>query len=256
LETLTTGKKIYFASDLHLGLHPVEKSRAREKLFVRWLGEIATDAAAIYLLGDIFDYWYEYRKVAPRGFTRTLGKLAELSDNGIKIHFFSGNHDVWVFDYLPSETGLIVHHEPFILEVNGFRFFLAHGDGLGPGDWSYKLLKFIFRNKILQWLFARIHPNASMAFAHWWSKKSRYSKGIAEAFLGEDKEHQVIFARKLLEQEHFDYFVFGHRHVPMDIRLNQNSRMINLGEWIFANTYAVFDGRELQLKSFHGPYQR
>jgi UDP-2,3-diacylglucosamine hydrolase len=252
LETLAPNRKIYFASDVHLGLHPIEKSREREKVFVRWLDEIASDADSIYLLGDIFDYWYEYCKVVPRGFTRTLGKLSELCDRGIKIHYFTGNHDVWVFDYLPSETGMIIHHEPYIMEVNGLRFFLAHGDGLGPGDIGYKLLKAIFHSRVLQWLYSRIHPNGSMAFAHWWSKKSRYSKGVAEAFLGEENEHQVLFSRKVLQEEHFDFFVFGHRHVPMDIPLNYNSRLINLGEWIFANTYAVFDGYEMQLKSFHG----
>lgn len=242
--------RIYFVSDLHLGLHPVETSRQRERKFVQWLDEIKEDAEALYLLGDIFDYWFEYRKVVPRGFVRTLGKLAELSDRGIDIHFFTGNHDVWVFDYLPSEIGLTVHNGPLITVLSGKRFYIAHGDGLGPGDPGYKLLKAIFHSKVLQWLYARIHPNASTAFAHWWSKKSRYSKGVSEAFQGEEKEDQIVFARKILEKEHFDYFIFGHRHVAMDINLNGTSRLINPGEWIFGSSYAVFDGEVCLLKEY------
>lgn len=244
--------KIYFVSDIHLGLHPVAKSRQREKKFVQWLDDIKQDAEALYLLGDIFDYWFEYRKVVPRGFVRTLGKLAELSDRGIDIHFFTGNHDVWVFDYLPTEIGLTVHSGPLITEIKGKRFFIAHGDGLGPGDPGYKLLKAIFHSGVLQWLYARIHPNSSTAFAHWWSRKSRYSKGVSEAFQGEDKEEQIVFARKILEREYFDYFVFGHRHVAMDINLDGKSHLINTGEWIFGSSYAVFDGQELVLKEY-GP---
>jgi len=244
--------KIYFVSDIHLGLHPVAKSRQREKKFVQWLDDIKQDAEALYLLGDIFDYWFEYRKVVPRGFVRTLGKLAELSDRGIDIHFFTGNHDVWVFDYLPTEIGLTVHSGPLITEIKGKRFFIAHGDGLGPGEPGYKVLLAIFVSRGGQWLYARIHPNSSTAFAHWWSRKSRYSKGVSEAFQGEDKEEQIVFARKILEREYFDYFVFGHRHVAMDINLDGKSHLINTGEWIFGSSYAVFDGQELVLKEY-GP---
>ena len=250
METLAGNKKIYFASDVHLGLYPEEKSREREKLFVRWLEEIRHDAAELYLLGDIFDYWYEYRKVVPRGFTRTLGKLAEIADSGIKVHFFTGNHDVWAFDYLPTEIGLVLHDDPFILEVNGKKMFLAHGDGLGPGDRGFKFLRRMFRSKTLQWLYSKIHPNCSIRFAHWWSKKSRFSKGVSEAFQGEEKELLILFAKETLKTDHYDYFVFGHRHVPMDIRLNDRSRLINLGEWIFSNTFAVFDGTNLELRHY------
>jgi UDP-2,3-diacylglucosamine hydrolase len=247
---LNDNKKIYFASDIHLGLYPYNKSREREKKFVRWLDEISKDAQELYLLGDVFDYWYEYRKVVPRGFVRTLAKLAEFHDLGIPVHFFTGNHDVWVFDYLPSETGVIVHRQPLITTLGEKKFFLDHGDGLGPGDFGYKFMKGMFDSKILQWMFSRIHPNGSISFAHWWSKKSRYSKGIFEEFKGEDKEFQVRFARNYLEKEAIDYFIFGHRHIPMDIRLTESSRMINLGEWIFACTYAVFDGNELKLLKY------
>jgi len=247
---LEKNPKIYFASDVHLGLYPYDRSRQREKYFVRWLDEIRKDATEIYLLGDIFDYWYEYKKVVPRGFTRTLGKLAEISDSGIPVHFFTGNHDVWVFDYLPDELGVILHHDPISIELSGKKFFLAHGDALGPGDLGFKLLKWAFRNKVLQWLYSCLHPDLTIRFAQWWSRKSRYSKGIAEAFQGEEKELQLLFSKEKLKQEHFDYFVFGHRHVPMDIKLNETSRMINLGEWIFSFTYAVFDGIELKLMKF------
>lgn len=250
MNNLPENKKIYFASDVHLGLYPYDHSRLREKVFVQWLEEIRKDAAELYLLGDIFDYWYEYRTVVPRGFTRTLGKLAEIADSGIPVHFFTGNHDVWAFDYLPSEIGVILHDDPYILEVNGKRMLLAHGDGIGPGDMGYKLLRRIFRSKFMQWWYSKIHPNLSMRFAHWWSKKSRYSKGIAEAFQGEEKELQIVFARETLKKEHFDYFIFGHRHVPMNYPLSPDSRLINLGEWIFSNTYALFDGTSLELKQY------
>jgi UDP-2,3-diacylglucosamine hydrolase len=250
MDNIPGNKKIYFASDVHLGLYPYDKSREREKTFVKWLDSIKADAAELYLLGDIFDFWYEYRKVAPRGFTRFLGKLSEFHDAGIPVHYFTGNHDVWAFDYLPEETGVIVHREPLIINRNGKHFFLAHGDGLGPGDFGYKLLKRCFTSKTLQWLFSRLHPNLALSFGHAWSKNSRYSKGLVEHFLGEEKELLVLFSKETLKKEHFDYFIFGHRHIAIDYKLTENSRMINLGEWIVANTYAVFDGKDVELLKF------
>jgi UDP-2,3-diacylglucosamine hydrolase len=248
--TLVPGKKIYFASDTHFGLYPIEKSRIREKLFVRWLDSIKEDAQEIFLLGDIFDFWYEYKKVVPRGFTRFIGKLAELHDSGIKIHFFTGNHDVWVFDYLPQETGAIIYRKPLVANISGKKFFLAHGDGLGSMDIGYKFLKACFVNPVLQFLFSRLHPNLAMLFGQTWSKHSRYSKGIAESFMGEDKEHLIAFAKQELQKQHFDYFVFGHRHLALDYKIADDSHIINLGEWIHANTYAVFDGLNMELKKF------
>lgn len=243
--------KIYFISDAHLGLYPPEKSAQRERWLVNWLDGIKTDASELYMLGDMFDFWHEYKYVVPRGHTRFLGKLAELSDLGIKLHYFTGNHDVWVYDYLPAETGLVLYRQHVIRELNGRRFYIGHGDGVGSGDKGYKLLKGIFTNKILQWLFARIHPNASIAFGKKWSKSSRYAKGImAEPYRGDDKELQVIFARETLKKEHFDYFIFGHRHIPFMIKLGENSQVINLGDWINNFTFAVWDGRELVLRSF------
>jgi UDP-2,3-diacylglucosamine hydrolase len=247
---LTEKNKIYFISDIHLGLYPPEKSAVRERILVGWLDGIKVDAAELYLLGDIFDFWHEYKHVVPRGFTRFLGKLAELADLGVKLHFFTGNHDVWVYDYLPAEIGVTVYRQHITREIAGKRFYIGHGDGLGPGDKAYKLMKWGFTNKILQWLFARIHPNASMAFGKSWSKSSRYAKGIiAEPYRGDDREFQVIFARTTLAKEHFDYFIFGHRHLPFDVQVGNNSRIVNLGDWISYFTYAVWDGEELHLHS-------
>lgn len=243
--------RIYFASDVHLGMHPKERSAERERIFTRWLDEIKNDASEIYLVGDIFDYWFEYRKVVPRGFTRTLGKISELSDLGVPVHFFTGNHDVWVFDYLPTEAGVILHREPYITTLKGKKFLIAHGDGLGPGEGYYKMMKRIFTSKTLQWLYARLHPNFTIAFAHRWSKNSRYAKGISVDFLGEDKEILIQYARKKMEEEHFDYFIFGHRHIPLDFRLDEKTRLIYLGDWIINFTYAVYDGQNLELKKYN-----
>lgn len=242
--------KIYFISDVHLGLYPEEQSLQREKRLVAWLESIRHETAELYLLGDIFDYWHEYRYVVPRGHTRFLGKLAEFADAGIAIHYFTGNHDLWVYDYLPSEIGLKLYRDPVVREIGGKRFFIGHGDGLGPGDRGYKLMKSVFSNRILQWMFARIHPNASMAFGRSWSKSSRYAKGIvAESYRGDTEELQVLFARETLQHEHFDYFIFGHRHIPFVVNLGSGSRAVNLGDWINNFTFAVWDGMELQLHS-------
>jgi UDP-2,3-diacylglucosamine hydrolase len=245
-------KKKYFISDVHLGLYPPERSAERERILVSWLDSIKDDAEDLYLLGDIFDFWHEYKHVVPRGFTRFLGKLAEISDNGTRIHLFTGNHDVWVYDYLPNELGLTLYREHITCTFNGKRFYIGHGDGLGPWDKGYKLMKWAFTNKVLQFLFARIHPNASVGFGKRWSKSSRYAKGIIpEPFRGEDKEFQIMFAREQEKREHFDYYLFGHRHIPFDIRINENSRVVNLGDWIIQFSYAVWDGTELQLHSIY-----
>jgi len=243
-------KKIYFLSDAHLGLPPLNKSLQKEKLLVRWLEEIRSDAHSVYLLGDIFDYWFEYKKVVPRGFTRLLGKLSELTDSGIPVYFFTGNHDVWVFDYLPSETGIEVFRNPIRIEINSKKFYIAHGDGLGKYETSYRILKRIFTSKTIQWLFARIHPNASIAFAHAWSKHSRLSKDASLPFMGEDKEFQVLFSKDFLKKEHFHFFVYGHRHLPLDISIGENSRMVCLGDWFHNFTYAVFNGKDMELKRY------
>ncbi|HYW96111.1 MAG TPA: UDP-2,3-diacylglucosamine diphosphatase [Bacteroidales bacterium] len=249
-EKLEKGKKIYFVSDAHLGLPPHQKSLEREKLLVKWLDEISGDAQAIYLMGDIFDYWFEYKKVVPRGFVRFLGKLAEITDSGIPVYFFTGNHDVWAFDYLPSELGVTVYRQPQHRTFNGKKFYLAHGDGLGPSEWSYKLLKGIFTSRFLQWMFARIHPNSATGFAHRWSKHSRFSKGNFVSFLGEEKEHLIQHSKTMLSEEHFDFFIYGHRHIPIDWKLNESSRVIYLGDWFVNFTYAVFDGEDIRLLKY------
>ena len=244
---MSDSKKIFFLSDLHLGMHPAKESLVREKKVVDWLDSISQEASEIYLLGDIFDYWFEYKKVVPRGFTRFLGKIAELTDAGIKVNFFTGNHDVWVFDYLPSEIGVEVFRHPIVREYGGKKYYIGHGDGLGPGQAGYKLLKWLFTNKIAQWLYARLHPNFSIGFAHRWSKKSRYDKGVTTEWLGDDKEYLIVYARELLKKEHFDYFIFGHRHMPLEYDLNENSKFIYLGDWIENFSYAVIDGNTLSL---------
>ncbi len=246
---MTKKNKIYFASDVHLGLPDHKESLVREKRFVQWLDRIKHDAREIVLLGDIFDFWFEYKRAIPRGFTRFLGKLCELTDSGIPVHFFTGNHDMWIFDYLPEETGVILHKEPIVKEYYGKKFYLAHGDGLGPGDNSYKLLKKIFASRFSQWLFARFHPNVGIWIANTWSTHSRYSRET-KPFEGEDKEWLILYSKKLLKSQDFDYMVYGHRHLPMDLKIKENTRYINLGDWITNFTYAVFDGEKMELKKF------
>ncbi len=247
----TNGKNIYFASDIHLGMSPGEKSRERELIVLSWLKSVEHDMSELWLLGDIFDYWFEYKKVVPRGFTRFLGKLSELSDRGVKIHLFTGNHDVWIFDYLPGEIGAELHDKPVIKKLGDLTFFFAHGDGLSKKDWGYRMMKAMFRSKFLQWCFARIHPNGSIALAHWWSKKSRYSKGIESTFKGEENEEQIQFAKQhSLENKEIDRYVFGHRHIPYDINFGEDKRVICLGDWITNFSYGVFDGSDFRLKKF------
>ncbi len=243
------GKYIYFASDAHFGLPSPEESIPRERLFVRWLDSIKHDAEAIYLLGDMFDFWFEYKYVVPKGFTRVLGKISELTDSGIAVHFFTGNHDLWVDDYLPRETGMIIHKESYKTTLAEKKFYMAHGDGLGSKDIGFKIVKWIFTNKTLHWLFSRLHPNFAVWIAHRLSHKGRYSKEISKPFMGEAKEHLVIYSNSILKNEHYDFFIFGHRHIPLDIPLkNGKSRLVNLGDWLVNFTYAVFDGESVKIK--------
>lgn len=242
--------KIYFVSDFHLGSYPYADSVARERRIVAFLDAIKKDASALFLMGDVFDFWFEYKTVVPKGHIRFLGKLAELADAGVKLTFFKGNHDMWMFGYLEEELGATIISNELILESNGKKFYLHHGDGLGPGDQKYKLLKRIFRSRLCQWLFARLHPNLGIGVARRWSKHSRISSGKTEEFNGADREWLVSYAEDLLKNEHFDYFIFGHRHLPLDLSLSRGSRYINLGEWIHHDTYAVYDGNNLLLKQW------
>lgn len=246
-------KKIYFISDFHLGAPDKAKSLEREKRIVRWLEMVREDAAEIYLMGDIFDFWFEYKYAVPRGYVRLLGKLAELSDSGIILHYFTGNHDMWVFDYLPSEIGVTIYRNPVEREIYGKQFYIGHGDGLGPGDHGYKFIKKVFANKFCQWLFARLHPNLGIPLALFFSRKSRIATGTSdEVFLGPKREWLVIYSKELLQKKHYDYLIFGHRHLPIDLKVGEDSRYINLGEWLNYNTYAVYDETGLLLKRFEG----
>ena len=244
-----SANKIYFASDFHFGVPDHALSREREDLVVSWLEEIRKDAAEIYLIGDVFDFWFEYSAVIPKGFIRFQGKLAELADSGIKITLFKGNHDMWMFDYFVKELGIQVISDELILERNGKKFYLHHGDGLGPGDAKYKILKKIFSSTFCQWLFARIHPNFGVRIAKKWSKYSRLQNNQKEEFQDLSKEWLVSYCKELLLKEHYDFLIFGHRHLPLDVQLGK-SRYINLGEWMNFNSYAVFDGENLELRYF------
>jgi UDP-2,3-diacylglucosamine hydrolase len=249
--SLPPGKKIYFASDFHLGTPDHETSLAREKRITRWLDSVKTDAYAVYLMGDIFDFWFEYRKAIPRGFIRLLGKLAELRDAGLPIYFFTGNHDMWMFDYFPKELGIPVYREPLTLRVNNQRLLIGHGDGLGPNDTTYKILKAFFNSGLCQWLFARLHPNLGMSMAHFWSRKSRISNlRNEEKFQGEEKEFLLTYCKEVETKEHHDFYIFGHRHLPLDISIGKTSRYINLGEWVHFDSYVEYDGQDAHLKYF------
>lgn len=248
---MNTKTNIYFASDFHLGAPNYEESLTREKRIVKWLDEISKDAKEIYLVGDIFDFWFEYKHAIPKGFVRLQGKIAELTDQGIAIFVFRGNHDMWIFDYIPKELGVKMIEGNVVKTFNGKKIFIGHGDGLGPGDYGYKMIKKIFANKLCQWAFARLHPNLGMGIANYWSHKSRkVNVEYDEKFLGEENEWLAIFAKDYLKNEHIDYFIFGHRHLPFEIKLNDKSSYINLGEWIKYNSYAVFDGEKLYLKYY------
>lgn len=240
-------KNIYFASDFHLGAPNYKESREREAEIVAWLGAIESNCSELFLMGDIFDFWFEYAKVIPKGFIRLQGKLAQMSDAGIKIYFFKGNHDMWVKDYFTKEMGITIVSDELIIERNGKKFYLHHGDGLGPGDRKYKLLRHIFRNRLCQWLFSMLPPRIGLYIANGWSGNSRIANNKKEVFLGEEQEWLAIFAKEQLKMEHFDYFIFGHRHLPLDIDLGKGSRYVNIGEWINYRSYAVFDGQELKL---------
>tara|TARA_R100000306_G_scaffold13173_1_gene15902 strand:+ start:6049 stop:6804 length:756 start_codon:yes stop_codon:yes gene_type:complete len=248
---LPEGKKIYFSSDNHLGAPTAEASKPREQKFIAWLDEVKEDAAAIFLLGDLFDFWFEYKTVVPKGFVRVLGKLAEIRDSGIPIHFFVGNHDLWMHGYFEEELNIPVYHEPKEFVFNNTRFFVGHGDGKGPGDKGYKQMKKIFKNPFFKWLFRWLHPDIGVRLAQHLSVKNKLISGDEDQqFLGEENEWLALYAKRKLESDHYDYFVFGHRHLPMEIQVGENSTYFNLGDWINHYTYGVFDGEKFELKEF------
>jgi UDP-2,3-diacylglucosamine hydrolase len=248
---LPANKNIYLLSDFHLGTPSYEKSLAREKKIVAFLDSIAPHAAQIFIVGDMFDFWFEYKTVVPKGYVRLLGKLAQLSDAGIQLHFFVGNHDMWVRTYFQQELHMKVYFEPTYFEFNGQQFLVGHGDGQGPGDHSYKFLKKIFRNPICQWAFGMLPPSIGLGIANYFSKKSRDAdKGKEEIFLGEENEWLIIYAKEILQVQPINYFIFGHRHLPIEHTLNPKSKYINLGEWINYSTYAVFNGSNTTLEHY------
>jgi len=231
-------KYAYFASDFHFGIDGDENSRTREKIICQWLDEIKVDAHSLFLMGDIWDAWMEYKLVVPKGNTRFLGKLAELSDSGIQLFIFSGNHDLWMRDYFQKELNAEVIHEHQTFAINKKTIHLGHGDGIGPGDKLYKLLKKILRNATCQWLYRQLHPDFGLRIASYFSKRGPKHKYKNIEFLGEDNEFQIQYAKNLLAQNHYDYFILGHRHLPNDIELANGSRFINLGDWLSYKTYA------------------
>lgn len=248
---LQPNKKIYFASDQHFGAPTPELSKPREAKFLAWLDEIKHDAQVLFLMGDLFDFWHEWKYVVPKGYVRILGKLAELKDSGIDIYFFVGNHDLWMKDYLEEEIGIPVFFEKQYYEISGKNFLLAHGDGLGPGDKGYKRMKKLFTNPIAQWFFKWLHPDIAMKIAIYFSTKNKMISGVEDMkFLGEDKEFLIIYSKEKLKSENLDYFVYGHRHLPMIIDLKvdgKEAKYINLGDWISYFTYGVFDGEEFEI---------
>lgn len=245
-------KKIYFLSDFHLGAPNLEQSLIREKKIVSFLSSIQQTANEIYILGDMFDFWYEYKTTIPKGFTRILGKLAELTDSGIQIHFFVGNHDMWMNGYFEKELNIKVYYHSLQIERFNKKLFIAHGDGLGPGDNGYKLLKKIFRNPICHWLFGFLHPTLGMGIANYFSSSSRKKTGISDqTFLGEENEWLIIYSKQKIKEKFYDYLIFGHRHYPLKLQLNNtNSFYVNLGDWITNFTYAEMDENGIELKKF------
>jgi len=248
---MNKNKKIYFASDQHFGAPTRAESLVREKKFILWLDQVKADAEVIFLLGDLFDFWFEYKTVVPKGFIRVLGKLAEIRDSGIPVYFFIGNHDLWMRDYFETELNIPIYDQPKEFIFNDKSFLIGHGDGLGPGDKGYKRMKKVFTNPFAKWLYKWLHPDIGMRLAQYLSTKNKLISGEEDVkFLGEDKEWLVQYAKRKLETKHYNFFVFGHRHYPMEIQVGKNSTYINTGDWVNHFTYAVFDGEKMRLKKF------
>ncbi|MEM7549963.1 MAG: UDP-2,3-diacylglucosamine diphosphatase [Bacteroidota bacterium] len=256
IKSLEEGKKLYFASDFHLGAPDQEASQERERRIIRWIDFTKRDAAAFFFVGDIFDFWYEYSKVIPKGFVRFIGKIAELHDQGIPVYFFGGNHDMWMYSYFQKEIGIEVILDPVSFECNGKYFHISHGDGLGPGDYFYKFLKKIFRGSVTRFFFHLLHPDLGIGLAHAWSKSSRShnsSKSTNEAdSVVPDKEILLSYSKSIQEKTPHDYYIFGHRHIPMSLQVSDKSYYYNLGEWIKYFTYGVYEKEDFHLMKFEG----
>ena len=247
------GKNVYFLSDAHLGSLAIPHGRMQERRLVRFLDSIKQKASAIYLLGDMFDFWDEYRYVVPKGYTRFLGKISELTDMGVEVHFFTGNHDLWTYGYLEEECGMIVHRKPITTEIYGKVFFLAHGDGLGDPDKKFKFLKWMFNNRVCQKLLNAAHPRWGMWLGLTWAKHSRlkHADGKEPPYMGEKREHLVLFTKEYIKTHpNIDYFIYGHRHIELDLMLSRKSRMMIIGDWIWQFTYVVYDGEHIFLEEY------
>lgn len=247
-------KNIYFLADAHLGCRSIPHERTRQRRLTRFLDQIKTKAQAIYLLGDMFDFWYEYKTTVPRGYTRILGKISELTDNGVEVHFFVGNHDLWCTDYLVKECGVTLHTEPLTIEIADKIFYLAHGDGLGDTSRSFKILRYIFHSPTCRTLFSAIHPRWGIEFGLRWAAANRTrhtTDGGDPPYMGENQEPLVVYSKKYLRNHpEINYFIFGHRHIELDIMLTHTTRMLILGDWIKQFTYAVFDGQNIYLENY------
>jgi UDP-2,3-diacylglucosamine hydrolase len=242
---------IYFASDQHFGAPDLVESKKRELLFIKWLDSIKKEATELFLLGDLFDFWFEYKTVVPKGFIQVLSKLIELRNQGVKIHFFVGNHDLWMRDYFEKELGIKVYHKPTKFIFNDKTFLIGHGDGLGPGDTGYKLMKKVFINPIAKWMFRWLHPDIGMRLAQYLSIKNKYISGEEDLqYLGDEKENLVQFCREEYKKTAYNYFIFGHRHLALEIEIAKNSTYINTGDWVSLFSYTVFDGDKINLKYF------
>lgn len=243
-------KYTYFISDLHLGASYIKDPHQHERRIADWLRSIEPEAKALYLVGDVLDYWYEYREVVPRGYVRFFGALAELADKGVETVWLKGNHDIWIFDYLPRELSVKVVDGLFSTVIDGHKFVMEHGDGVGDLRPSFKLMRRIFRNRLCQWLFSGIHPRWTIPFAHRWSAHSRLT-GYEEQLTELPADDVLLKFCETYQLEHpsspADYFVFGHRHILIDRRLSDSSRMIVLGDCFKHFSYGRFDGKELSL---------
>ncbi|MEL0186023.1 MAG: UDP-2,3-diacylglucosamine diphosphatase [Flavobacteriaceae bacterium] len=248
---LNPSKRIYFCSDNHLGSPNRNLSLEREKIFITWLDQIKIDAQAIFFLGDLFDFWFEYKKVVPKGFTRLFGKLAELSDSGIDLFFFVGNHDCWIGNYFEDELGINVFHKKVDLNIDNYNILIGHGDGLGPGDNKYKFLKLLFRNPILKKLFSFIHPDIGISLGSFLSQKNKILSGSEKVFESEDKEMLFSYCKDVLKTKYYHFFIFGHRHIPLELDLGNNSKYFNTGDWITHFSYLVYDGNSFNLNYFN-----
>jgi len=252
MQSIKTEKTILFASDFHLGIPSYEDSKQRERTVIEWLNKYESQLEAIYFLGDVFDFWFEYKTAIPKGYTRLLGKLATLADKGVKLTFFKGNHDMWMFDYFEKEFGASIVSNELLISINGKKVFMHHGDGLGPGDRSYKVLKWFFRSRTCQWLFARLHPNFGLSIANYFSNKSRLANGVILPYQGDEKESLWQYINELDASLKADFYLCGHRHLPMEKTLPSGGKYINTGDWFEHFSYAAMNGTDIELKYNNG----